>query len=239
MRWSLLSRPLGGASSFGDIAGVTKKEIPLAIPLAMAATSAFSSIWGGKKSADANREAERRLAAEKTRTEAERIRAKHQTWLDTASGQNMVRMLREQATRDYKRTAGAAAVGGATDAAVATAKELNNQKEAEVLAQGSAAFEDKKDAIDAAYRQELSGLSQQQIAAKRAQGQAIADAAGGVSNALMQGAVTTFGGTKLGQSLIGGQSASSVPNGYLTKQTADNVEWLRKNAVFTPRLQTM
>ena len=200
MKWNILNQPLGSVCSSGY---TTKKEIPIAIPIAMAAGSLFSSIFGGSQSAKAAGEAQQQLLAERTRTEAERMRAKNQQWLDTASGQNTMRAVRDMADREYKRISGAAAVGGATEAAKAAQKELANQQQAEVIAQANAAFEDKKDAVDASYRQQLSGINQQQIAAKQAKGNAIAQAAGGVSSALMQGAMATFGGTKLGQQLMG------------------------------------
>lgn len=197
MKWNLLNQPLGSSVSNGY---VVKKEIPLAIPLAMGAASIFSSIFGSSKSADAAAAAERRLAEERAQTEAERRRAKYQTWASTASGQNTLRVLNDQAKRAFKQVRGAAAVGGATDAAVAAEKEQQNMKQAEVIAQANANFEDKKDNIDASYRQQLSGLNQRQIAVDQQKAASVAQAASGVSNALMQGAVATFGGTKLGQS---------------------------------------
>lgn len=177
--------------------------IPLAVPLVMAAASAASSIFGAKQSADANEEAQRKLEAEKAALEAERRRKKYETWASTASGQNTIRMLQDQAQRFIRQQQGAAAVGGATDAAVAQEKELQNMKQAEIIAQANANFEDRKDQVDASYRQQLSGINQQQIAADRAKSQAIASAASGVSSALAQGAVATLGGTKWGQEMMG------------------------------------
>jgi len=113
MKWNILNQPLGSVCSAGY---TTKKEIPLAIPIAMAGASLFSSIFGGSQSAKANEEAQQQLQAERTRTEAERMRAKNQRWLDTASGQNTMRAVRDMADREYKRISGAAAVGGATEA---------------------------------------------------------------------------------------------------------------------------
>lgn len=180
-----------------------KKEIPLAVPLVMAGASALTSWLGGSASARANREAQAKLDAEKAKTEAERIRAKFQSWLDTASGQNTLRMLRDDSQRSLRQLQGQAAVIGSSPAEVAAQKELNNQKQAEVIANAVAAHEDKKEAIDASYRQQLSGLTQQQIALDREKGANIAQATSGASNALAQGAVATFGGTKLGQKWMG------------------------------------
>jgi len=213
MKWNLLNQPLGIGVTDGYS---TKKEIPLAVPLIMGAGSVLSSLWGGSKSAQAAREAQAKLDAEKAKLDAERLRAKYQTWLDTASGQNTMRMLRDESDKYLQGIRGAAAVGGATDAAVAAQKELNNQKQAEVIAQAQAAHEDKKDAVEASYRQQISGLTQQQIGLDRERAGAIAQAASGVSNALAQGAIATFGGTKLGQKWFGDMGAGSPGGGAST-----------------------
>lgn len=219
-----------------------KKEIPIAIPLVMAAASAASSIYGGIKSSKANREAQAKLEAEKAMTEAERRRRKYEAWGTTASGQNTIRMLRDEADRSWKRMQGAAAVGGATDAAVQAEKELQNLKQAEVIAQANANFEDKKDNIDASYRQQLSGLTQQQIANNKEQAANIAAAAGQVGSALGSAAMTTFGGTKLGQQWLGNGTTSSYDGPYKAAydnlRAANSIDWMRKNAIFQPRLQS-
>ena len=205
MNWKLFNQPLGTIDMSGGYAP-RKKAIPLAVPLVMAAGSALSSWLGGNASKKANEEAQRKLEAEKAELNAERMRAKYQSWLDTASGQNTLRMLRDEADRSYLREKGAAAVGGATEAAGAAEKERQMQKQAEVIAQAEAAHEDKKDQVDASYRQQISGLNQQQINLDREKGQNIAGAAAGMSNALAQGAISTFGGTKLGQQWMGNGS---------------------------------
>lgn len=215
MKLNLFTQPLGIIDMSGGYAPRKKEAVPLAVPLIMGAGSVLSSIWGGSKSAQAAREAQAKLDAEKAALNAERMRAKYQTWLDTASGQNTMRMLRDESQRYLQGVQGAAKVGGATDAAVAQQKELNNQKQAEVIAQANAAHEDKKDAVDAGYRQQISGLTQQQVGLDRERAGAIAQAASGVSNGLAQGAIATFGGTKLGQSMMGagspGGGASTPP----------------------------
>ena len=200
-----------------------KKEmpIPLAVPLAFGAASLFSSVFGGISSRNAAKRAARQLAEEKAATEAERRRKKYETWTSTASGQNTIRMLQDQADREWKRVSGAAAVGGASEDAVNAVKEQNNIKQAEVIAQANANFEDKKDQVDASYRQQLSSLTQQQIAANQQKADAIAQVAGGVGNALMQAGMATFGGTKLGQQLMGAGSpaGSGVTPGTQTAPT--------------------
>lgn len=206
MKWNLLNQPLGTIDMSGGYAPRKKEVIPLAVPIIMAAASAASSIYGASKSASANKKAQQQLEAEKAMTEAERRRRKYESWSNTASGMNTIRMLRDEADRSWRQMQGAAAVGGATDASVAQQKEINNLKQAEVIAQANANFEDKKDQVDASYRQELRGLNQQQIEAEKAKGQAVAQGAAGVSNAFMQTASATFGGTKLGQQMMGNGS---------------------------------
>jgi len=211
MNWKLLNQPLGSDCLSGGYAPRKKEVAPLVIPLAMAAASALSSIFGGAASSAANRKARAELDAEKSMTDAERRKRKYETWANTMSGQNTIRMLNDQAKSAYDRIRGAAAVGGATDAAVAQEKELQNLKQAEVIANANAAFEDKKDQVDAGYRQELRGLTGQQIALDQQQGQNIAQAAQGVSSALMQGA-SAVAGANMGAGSPGGAGVSPSPS---------------------------
>lgn len=237
MNWSLINQPLG-TYAYGN----TKKEmpLPLAIPLAMAVASTVSSLWGAKKSADASKKAARQVAEEKSGLEAERRLKKNQAWTDTASGQNTMRIMQEQSDRAVQQQKGAAAVGGATDASVAREKELQNEKRAEVIAAANANFEDKKEAIDAGYRQQIAGLNQQQIAAEQQKAQSTAQAAGAAGSALMQGAMMTFGGTKVGQQMLspgqgspggGGVAAPTDLQGYAARlQAESSIDAMRRNA---------
>lgn len=205
MNWKILNHPLGLSGSIG-ISQKKEMPIPLAIPIGMAAFSALSSFWGSSQSQKAAREQARLIRQQRVQAENERRLKQNQRWADTASGQETLRILGREADKAIKRTMGGAAVGGLTDAAVAQEKELQNQKQADVLAQANADFESRKDAVDASYRQEINSLNQQQAALESAKAQATAQAASGVSNALMQGALATFSGTKLGQSWFGGGS---------------------------------
>lgn len=235
MNWNILDQPLGTGIPGGYS---NKKEIPV-VPIAMAAGSVLSSLWGGSQSAKAAREAQAKLDAEKAKTEAERIRAKYQNWLDTASGQNTVRMLREESQRSLRNLTGAAAVGGATDAAVAAQKELNNQKEADVIAQGVAAHEDKKDAVDASYRQQLSGLTQQQIAADKQQADNMGAVGGAVSNALATGAIAALGDTKLmGEGSPGGGGATPNPQQEVSRLAKMGLDDFQQSPMYKKILES-
>lgn len=201
MNWKILYQPLGVAGSIGIPA---KKEIPLAIPAIMAAGSLVSSFFGSSASKEAAERARQEQLREKARLEAERLRKTNEDYLDTAAGQNALRVAREEADKVWKRAEGAKAVAGGTDAAAAMAKEAGNKMLGDTIANIAANDTQRKDNIDASYRQEISRVNQGIMQSEMAKAQATAQAAGAASNALMQGALMTFGGTKLGQSWFGG-----------------------------------
>lgn len=219
MNWKILSQPLGMSASSGIPA---KKEIPLAIPAVLAAGSLASSLFGASKSAKAAEEAMEMQKRERARIEAERMRKANENYIDTAAGQNMLRVAREQADKVWKRAEGARAVAGGTDAAVAMAKEQGNKMIGDTISNMAAQDTARKDAADASYRNDLARVNQGIMQAKSAQADATAQVAGAASNAMMQGALMTFGGTKLGQSWFGtgnGTGAAGQING--------NYNWLK------------
>lgn len=211
MKWNILKSPLGMSDMSGGYAPRKKEVLPLAVPLAFAAASAATSIFGGVKSANANREAQKALKSESNATEAERRRRLAEGYLDTSAGQNLLRILREERDKIWKREEGSASVAGGTEAAKAMAKEAGNNMTGDTVANIAAQDTARNDAIDASYRADLSRLNQQQIAAQQAQGQADAQAASGASNAFMNAALATFGGTKLGQSWLTPSSGEVSP----------------------------
>lgn len=212
MNWKIFSEPLGGGDLSG-VFGIRKKNVlPLAVPLVMAGLGAFSSVYGGAKSAAAGRKAQKQLDAEQARLESERRRRMNEDYLDTAAGQNLMRIARDERDKAWKRAEGAAAVAGGTEAATAMAKEAGNNMVGETIANIAAGDSQRKDAVDAGYRAELDRIHGQQIANEQARSQAVAQAASGASNALMNGALATFGGTKVGQELLGGGAGGGVGN---------------------------
>ena len=221
MNWKLFHYPLGTPCAIGI---PQKKEVvPLAVPIAMAAGSALSSIWGGVSSSKAAKEAQRQQELEKARLEAERLRKVNQDYVDTAAGQNMLRIARDQADKVWKRAAGAKAVAGGTDAAAAMAKEQGNKLVADTVANMAANDTQRKDQIDASYRQDIARVNQNIQQTKMRQADATAQVAGAVSGALAQGAMATFGGTKLGQSWFGTGNGTGV-GGQLAQ---GNDQWLK------------
>lgn len=220
MNWKILNQPLGVAGSIGI---PEKKEIPLAIPAVMAAGSLVSSFFGSSASKEAAEAARRQQMQEKARLEAERLRKTNEDYIDTAAGQNMLRIAREQADSVWKKAEGAKAVAGGTDAAAAMAKEAGNKMIGDTIANIAANDTQRKDNIDASYRADIARVNQGIMQSEMAKAQATAQAAGAASNALMQGAMMTFGGTKLGQSWFGG----SPGGGGVTNTVTGNTDWLK------------
>lgn len=208
MKWINLSQPLGGLCPTGHS---VKKEmpIPLAVPLALGAASALSSLWGASKASDAAAAQQAALAEEKRKLEAERLRKMNEDYIDTSAGQNMIRQAKEAADANWRKAAGAAAVGGSTDAAAQMAKDAGVKMIGDTIGNIAAQDTARKDNIDASYRSSISQLTQQQIAAQGAKAQATAQAAGAMSSALGSAAMATFGGTKLGQSWFGAPQAGA------------------------------
>lgn len=229
MNWKILNHPLGIATSIGV---PSKKEmpIPLAVPIGLGVASIASSLFGASKSKEAAEEAMKMQQMEKARLEAERLRKMNENYVDTAAGQNMLRVARDQADKLWKREAGAKAVAGGTDAAAALAKEQGSQMVADTISNMAVQDTMRKDNIDASYRADISRVNQGIQQSKMAQADATAQAASGASNALLSGALTTFGGTKLGQSWFG-DGATNNANAY-AKQLAKYNPFVFKQVMF-------
>lgn len=224
MNWNFIinGAPLGSSDASGGYAP-RKKEW---VGLALAGASLAASIWGGAKAADQQREAERRLAAEKAANEAWYHRRYNEHTIDTAAGQNMIRMAKDYARENWKKAQGAAAVGGGTDAAVAEAKEAGNRMVGNAIASIEAQDVARKDNVDAAYRSRQSQLTQQQMAIDQQKAQNIASVTGGVSDALMSGAQYLAGTGSPG----GGGVDPAPKNNQLDRMGIDsNEKWQKKH----------
>ncbi len=228
MKWNFIinGAPLGSGNTSGGYAPRKKEWVSEALAGAGLASSLASTIFGGAAAARQQREAERRLAEEKARNEAWYNRRYNENYADTEAGQNMIRMAKEAAREQWRREAGAAAVAGGTDAAVAQAKEAGNRMVGNAVAQMAATDTARKDNVDAAYRAENSRLTQQQIALDQQKAQNIAGVAGGVSDALMSGAQLVAGTGSPG----GGGVDPASPSSQLEKAgISSNDKWLKKN----------
>lgn len=213
MNWKFLNQPLGRCDLSGGYAPAKKRIWPAII---MAAAAAGSAIYGAAKSNQANREAEAKLAAEKAITQAERRRKMYENPLDRADVQNVIRVAQQQADKIYKRAEGESAVAGSTDASKQMAKDAGNNMVADAVAKIAANDAARKDVVDAQYRADERGLTQQQIALQQQRGQNVANAAGQISSALGQAALS-YAGTYFGSGSPGGGGVtpSQKPTGLL------------------------
>lgn len=164
------------------------------LAIAGLAGSLASSIFGGSASSRAAKRAERQLAEEKADNAAWYRRRYNEDYIDTAAGQNMLRIARDAARENWQKASGAAAVAGGTDAATAMAKESGNRMVGNAVANIAANDTSRKDNVDASYRAENARLVQQQIQNQQQKAAAIAQAAGGASDAFLSGAALAASG---------------------------------------------
>jgi hypothetical protein len=102
----------------------------------------------------------------------------------------------------YKRTEGAAAVGGATEEAVARQKAAANEVIGDVTSTIAAQGEAHKDAVSANYEAQQDAALQKQLAINNQKAQATAQAASGLATAA-QGLGDAVGGLGLDDKLAG------------------------------------
>lgn len=209
MNWKFLNQPLGRCDLSG---GYAPEKKPIWPAIIMAAVSAGSAIYGAAKSNSANRKAQAQLDAEKAITQAERRRKMYENPLDRADVQNLIRVAQQQADKIYKKAEGEAAVMGSTDASKQMAKDAGNQMVGETVANISANDAARKDVVDAQYRAEERGLTQQQIALEQQRGQNTAAAASQVASALGQAALS-YAGTYFGGGSPGGAGVTAPQGG--------------------------
>ena len=232
MNWKLIigGTPLGSGDALSAMSGGYAPRRKEWIGLALAGASLASSIWGGIQSNKAQKEAERRLANEKAANDAWYNRRYNESYADTAAGQNMIRMAKDFARENWKKAAGAAAVGGGTDAEVALQKEAGNRMVGNAIAQMAATDTARKDNVDASYRARQSQLNQQQMSLDQQRAANISQVASGVSDALISGA-TYLEGSKSGTGSPGGGGVNpATKTDQLKKMGIDsNEEWMKKN----------
>lgn len=197
-------------------APVRRGIAPLAIAGISAAMSLGTSLWGASKSAKAAEEAAEEARRQKARDDAWYERRYNEDYLDTAAGRNLIRQARDYANENWKKARGQAAVGGATDASVALAKEAGNKMVANTIGNIAAADTARKEGIDRMHRQDEKSYSQtmQNINNQRAQN--ISNAASAASNAIMQvgsaAALSAGSGTSNAPASTPTSNASGVEN---------------------------
>lgn len=219
----LFNQPLGACCTpYGNV----KKEmaIPLAIPLISAGAGLLGKLWGNSQAADAERERQRMLQAEKAKSDAYYRRMINQNFTDTAYGQNWMRIARDEADKIWKREAGATAVTGRTAAADAMAKDAANKIVGDAIAQGESQEAMRKDNLEASKRAADSQFAQQEMADQAAKRDRLAAAGDAILSTGLNIAATTFGGTKLGQSMFGTGASPAAGGGAATAAPASQLQ---------------
>ena len=220
----ILSQPLGTIDLSGGNAPRKKHAIPLAVPIASAAIGAIGKLWGNSQAAKAEKERQRMIQAEKAKSDAYYRRMINQNFTDTAYGQNWLRVAREEADRVWKREAGASAVTGRTAAADAMAKDQANKIVGDAIAQGEAMEAQRKDNFEAGKRAADSQFAQQEMADAAAKRDRLSEAGNAVLGAGLNIAATTFGGTKVGQSMFGTGASPAGGGGATTAQPTSTLQ---------------
>lgn len=164
------------------------------VSAALGAASLVSSLLGGAASSKAAKEAQEAQKKANMDERATLLRRRHEDYLDTAAGQNLVRKARELADRDIKRTRGAAAMGGGTDASVALAKQGANKVVSDAVAEIGARDTSRKEQIDTQLAENTRRAGEIKANEAIRRGQATAQVAGAASNALATGAAIAASG---------------------------------------------
>lgn len=176
-------------SELGD-ACVRVREKCWILPAAMAAVSVGSSIFGGSKSASANAEQRKFQNDQRASNNAWYKFQKNMKYADTSSGRRTMDVSRGVLESQNKQTAGTSAVGGASTAAVAAAKEKMNNAIANTAANLASVDTQRQMNADTAHRQDersyYTGMAN--LEAQRQQN--IATAASQASNGLISAAST-------------------------------------------------
>jgi hypothetical protein len=150
-----------------------------------AAVGLASTLIGSHESAKKEREARRKEAQSHARQQAYWNRKENESYADTASGQNMIRLARDYADRNWKKAQGAAAGGGGTEAATAMAKESGNRMVGDTVAHMSAMDTARQDRAGAERMREDASYAATEAGHLRTQGANIANTASAMGNAAM------------------------------------------------------
>lgn len=172
-----------------------------------------SSIFGGVQSAKKNREAKAELDAQNAKDNAWYTRRYNEDYADTAAGQNLIRQAKDYAAQNWKKSQGAAAVGGGTDAAVAMAKEAGNKMVGDTVANIAAQDVARKTNVDNIHHQDEKNYSNAKIGIAQQEAQNISQVAGATSDALMKAGIA-FDGVNSGSTSpnVAGTTGVLAPN---------------------------
>lgn len=201
----------GGGMMVAEIAGFAVCQPKLWIFSAIGAgVGLASSLLGGISASKAAKEAERRQREQEGKEDAWYTRRYNEDYVDTAAGQNLVRRAKEFANEQWKKAAGAQAVAGGTDAAVAQAKDAGNKMMGDTIANIAATDQARKAQVDNMHRQAEAQFAQQDMNREMQRAQNITNAAQGASNAIMSAAAAVDQASVKPTNLAGGSNNSKV-----------------------------
>lgn len=161
-----------------------------------AAIGLGSTIFGGIQSSKAEKRAREREEKAYNSQQAYWKRKYNEDYSDTAAGRNMLRRAKEFADANWKKSQGAAAVGGASDASVAMAKEQGNKVYSDTMASLASADVQRKDSAAMGIMNSEASYAQAQANQARQQGANIANVASGLSNAAMMAGAAIDSGSQ-------------------------------------------
>ena len=194
-------------------------QMPHILGVASLALGVGSSILGGVSSANAARRAERLRQEQDAKNAAWFNRKYNESYIDTAAGRNAIRQAQDFAKRQTQRAEGAAAVTGGTDAAVAQAKESANKMIGDTIGNLAAQDTARKENAEATYQQQQENSTAWQMQNQQMKANAIAQAAQGASNALIQGA--SLLGESNGAPKAQANTTSSIPESAIAPTQAE------------------
>ena len=189
------------------------------VGVALAALGAATSILGGVSSANAAKRAEKLRQEQDAKNAAWFNRKYNESYIDTAAGRNAIRQAIDYGKRQTQRAEGAAAVTGGTDAAVAQAKESANRMVGDTIGNLAAQDTARKEQAEATYLRQQEQSTAQQMANQQMRAKAIAQAAQGASNALIQGA--SLLGESNGAPKTQANTTSSIPESAIAPTQAE------------------
>ena len=200
------------------------------VQVAALAAGLGASLLGGASSASAARKAERLRKEQDAKNEALYNRRYNESYIDTAAGRNAIQQATDYAKEMNKKAEGSAAVTGGTDAATAQAKEAGNRMIGQTIGNLAAQDTQRRENADAAFAQQQANSTSQQMSIAQQRADAIAQVAGGASNALIQGA-TMVGSTNTPQKAGNAQVKAANALGEQAKANYNALSDAQKNGI--------
>ena len=181
-------------------------------------------------SASAARKAERLRKEQDAKNEALYNRRYNESYIDSAAGRNAIRQATDYAKEMNRKAEGSAAVTGGTDAATAQAKEAGNKMIGQTIGNLAAQDTQRRENADAAFAQQQANSTSQQMSIAQQRADAIAQVAGGASNALIQGA-TMVNSTNTTQKAGNAQVKAANALGEQAKANYNALSDAQKNGI--------